>query len=58
MISAICSICGKVTKKPHSCLACGSIVCEEHHDFTSGFCARCRLRLKKMEKFGSNEQQV
>jgi hypothetical protein len=50
MISGICSICGKATKTPHSCLSCGAIVCDKHYDFTSGFCPRCRFRLRKFEK--------
>ncbi|MEM5871425.1 MAG: orotate phosphoribosyltransferase [Candidatus Aenigmatarchaeota archaeon] len=49
MISGICSICGKVTKKPHSCLSCGATICEEHYDFSSGFCPRCKRRLADME---------
>jgi uncharacterized paraquat-inducible protein A len=49
MISALCSICGEATKNPHSCLACGAAVCEKHYDFASGFCPRCRHRLKRVE---------
>jgi hypothetical protein len=55
MISAMCSICGKVTKNPHSCLSCGAVVCEEHYDFGSGFCPRCRHRLKRIERPGGME---
>lgn len=50
MITGSCSICGKVTKTPHSCLSCGAIVCADHYDFASGFCPRCRHRLKMVER--------
>jgi uncharacterized paraquat-inducible protein A len=49
MISGLCSICGKATKSPHSCLSCGAIVCVDHYDFASGFCPRCRQRLRRAE---------
>lgn len=49
MRSALCSICGKATKNPHSCVYCGAIVCEEHYDISSGMCSRCKSRLRRIE---------
>ncbi|NIO23315.1 MAG: orotate phosphoribosyltransferase [Candidatus Aenigmarchaeota archaeon] len=47
--SALCFICGKATKSPHSCTFCGAIVCGEHYDTDSGMCSRCKERLKRIE---------
>lgn len=50
MMSAVCSICGKATKAPHSCTFCGAIVCEDDYDVETGMCTLCRSRLKRMKK--------
>lgn len=49
MISGLCSVCGKATKHPHSCVFCGAIVCEEHYDVPTGMCSKCKSRVNRTE---------
>ncbi|MCD6590788.1 MAG: orotate phosphoribosyltransferase [Candidatus Aenigmarchaeota archaeon] len=49
MVSALCAICGKPTKHPHSCRFCGAIVCEEHYDPSTGLCVLCRSKFRRVE---------
>lgn len=50
MITGLCSVCGRATKNPHSCISCGAVVCTEHYDFNSGFCPKCIRKLKQAGK--------
>ncbi|MCK5023074.1 MAG: hypothetical protein KAS04_02785 [Candidatus Aenigmarchaeota archaeon] len=50
MISALCNICGKATKQPHSCTFCGAIVCHDHYNVEMGMCLNCAQRLRHIKK--------
>lgn len=39
-LSGLCQVCESREAK-HTCTQCGTAVCDEHFDRTSGLCVRC-----------------
>jgi len=45
-VSGLCSVCGS-GQAQFTCDRCGAVVCQEHYDAATGFCAECATEVRR-----------